>query len=75
LRVAEYLKPGGILYTEVKNKPEGPDRTQGPPFHVEQSDLMESFGSHFEYIESLGNLYETSLPGAWQMGHILRRLA
>lgn len=71
-RMAEYIKPNGILYTEVKNKA---DPIGGPPYHVEKSDLMESFGDYFEYVASLGQVYELSMPNMKQMGHILRRLA
>jgi Thiopurine S-methyltransferase (TPMT) len=75
-RLAEYLRPGtGILYTEVKiHKKEVVDRTVGPPFHVEQSDLMDSLGSHFDYVAGLGQVYEITLPpGMAQTGHVLRR--
>ena len=75
-RLSEYVKPGGMIYTEVKNKPEGPGREQGPPFHVEKEDLMEasSFGGAFEYAKSLGEVYPLKMPGFSQMGHILKRL-
>jgi Thiopurine S-methyltransferase (TPMT) len=77
-RLAEYLRPGtGILYTEVKiqkNKEVVVDRTVGPPFHVDQSDLMATLGSHFDYVADLGQLYEILLPpGMAQTGHVLRR--
>lgn len=78
-RLAEYTKEGGIVYTEVKNKPEGPGREHGPPFHVESEDLMEenNFGSAFEYVASLGQVYELvgMPPGMSQMGHVLKRVA
>jgi hypothetical protein len=67
-----------IIYTEVKNKPEGPGREQGPPFHVEKEDLMEatSFGSSFEHVKSLGEVYPLKMPpGFKQMGHVLKRLS
>ena len=73
-RMHAYLRPGGTVYIEVKNKPEGPGRLQGPPYHVEKSDLLEAFEG-FEYICSLGKVYELSLPGMSQMGHILKRVA
>jgi len=78
-RLAEYTKEGGIVYTEVKNKPEGPGREHGPPFHVESEDLMEenNFGSAFQYVASLGQVYELvgMPPGVSQMGHVLKRVA
>eukprot|EP00538_Stauroneis_constricta_P005078 CAMPEP_0119557726 /NCGR_PEP_ID=MMETSP1352-20130426/9296_1 /TAXON_ID=265584 /ORGANISM="Stauroneis constricta, Strain CCMP1120" /LENGTH=243 /DNA_ID=CAMNT_0007604867 /DNA_START=11 /DNA_END=742 /DNA_ORIENTATION=+ len=77
-RISEYVKPDGIVYTEVKYKDESnPGRTSGPPFHVERSDLMESdkFGSMFEYVASLGEVYDVGMSGMKQTGHVLRRLA
>jgi len=73
-RIASYVKPvTGIIYTEVKYKP---GRTQGPPFHVEKEDLMlpGNFGTMFEHVASLGEVYKLSMP-MQQTGHILRRLA
>jgi Thiopurine S-methyltransferase (TPMT) len=75
-RLAEYLRPGtGILYTEVKiQKKEVVDRTTGPPFHVEENDLMDTLGSHFDYVAGLGQVYEIMFPlGMAQTGHVLRR--
>jgi len=78
-RIAAYVKPdAGILYTEVKYKDvDGPGRKSGPPFHVDKEDLMEqgNFGSAFEYVASLGELYKLTIPGVRQTGHILRRCA
>lgn len=78
-RVSSYLKPDGILYTEVKFKlPDNPERAFGPPFHLEKEDLMQpsNFGSNFEYMASLGELYKIkNMPNIQQHGHILRRLA
>lgn len=74
-RVGSYLKPGvGIVYTEVKYSP---GRTAGPPFHVEKEDLLQSdnFGSTFEYVADLGELYQLNLGGFKQTGHILKRLS
>lgn len=75
-RLADYTKEDGIVYIEVKNKPEGPPREQGPPFHLEKKDLMEkiSFGTAFEHVKSLGSVYPLQMPGFSQMGHILRRI-
>lgn len=76
-RLADYTKQGGIVYVEVKNKPEGPGRLQGPPFHLEKKDLLEesNFGRYFEHVEELGEVYTlSSMPGIKQMGHVLKRL-
>jgi hypothetical protein len=73
-RIGSYLKDGGIVYTEVKL---APGKVGGPPFSVTKEDLMESFGSStFEYVASLGKVYDISFPGInmTQTGHILGRL-
>lgn len=73
-RVKTYLKPGtGILYTEVKYSP---GRTEGPPFHIDKEIIMqpENFGSDFDYVASLGELYKLAMP-MQQTGHVLKRLA
>jgi hypothetical protein len=75
-RMSEYLKAGGILYSEVKFKSDdNPDRHTGPPYHLEKDDFMkdEHFGSTFDYVAELGEVYELQRPGAKQMGHILKR--
>jgi len=79
-QVATYVKQtSGILYTEVKFKKDasGTGRNQGPPFHVEKEDLMQSgnFGTAFEYVFSLGEVYKLDMPSMRQTGHILRRLS
>jgi hypothetical protein len=77
-RVASYLKDDGILYTEVKFKSaDNPARMVGPPFHLEKADLMEEayFGSSFDYVASLGEVYKVDMVGVQQHGHILKRLA
>lgn len=77
-RIAAYLKPGtGIVYTEVKYKgANSPGKNHGPPFHVEKEDLMkpDNFGTMFEYVKSLGEVYKLNM-GMQQTGHVLRRLA
>ena len=72
--LAQYCKPDAIVYTEVKNKANGRE-SGGPPFHVEKEDLMEStsFGTNFEHVAALGEVYPLDMPGATQTGHILRR--
>lgn len=75
-RLADYLKPGGIVYTEVKNKSDDlPTRFDGPPYHLEKGDLMKdrNYGRDFEYVKSLGEVYKSPIPGMFQTGHILRR--
>lgn len=73
-RLSEYIKDDGTVYIEVKNKEQG--RENGPPFHVEKSDLMDSnnFATSFEYVTSLSEVYALKMPGIKQMGHILRRV-
>ena len=73
-RLSEYIKDDGTVYIEVKNKVQG--RENGPPFHVEKSDLMDSnnFATCFEYITSLGEVYTLKMSGMKQVGHILRRV-
>lgn len=72
-RMSTYLKDGGVVYTEVKFSP---GKVGGPPFSVTKDDLIESFGSKtFEYVASLGKVYDLSFPGMTQTGHILRRIA
>jgi Thiopurine S-methyltransferase (TPMT) len=75
-RLAQFLKDDGIVYTEVKYKSDPAARESGPPCHVEKEDLMEpsSFGTSFEYVEGLGDIYDLGMPGMSQTGHILRRI-
>ena len=74
-RMSEYIKDGGTLYVEVKNKESG--RQHGPPFHVEKTDLMEAtnFGSSFDYVVGLGEVYPLKIMGVKQIGHMLRRVS
>jgi hypothetical protein len=73
-RLSEYIKDDGTVYIEVKNKEHG--RENGPPFHVEKSDLMDpnNFASSFEYVSSCGEVYPLKMSGMKQMGHVLRRI-
>ena len=75
-RLSEYIKPNGTVYIEVKYKENEWQRPNGPPYHVEKEDIMNSFGSNscFEYIKSLGEVYPLSIPNMKQTGHILRRV-
>jgi hypothetical protein len=81
-RLADYTKEGAIVYIEVKYKEdEGSNpagrRLMGPPFHVEQQDLMEptSFGTSFDHVVSLGEVFPLNMPGMSQTAHILKRVA
>ena len=73
-RLSGFVKDGGVVYLEVKNKETG--REGGPPFHVEKSDVMDeaNFGASFEYVAGLGEVYPLKMPGMKQIGHVLRRL-
>lgn len=75
-RLSEYIKPNGTVYIEVKYKENEWQRPNGPPYHVEKEDIMNSFGSGscFEYVKSLGEVYPLSIPNMKQTGHILRRV-
>ena len=78
-RVTEYLKDGGIVYTEVKFKDDDhPGRFDGPPFHLDKDELMDkaNFGKSFEYLESLGEVYEfyKGPSKAKQTGHVMKRI-
>eukprot|EP00527_Entomoneis_sp_CCMP2396_P004350 CAMPEP_0198143330 /NCGR_PEP_ID=MMETSP1443-20131203/6427_1 /TAXON_ID=186043 /ORGANISM="Entomoneis sp., Strain CCMP2396" /LENGTH=233 /DNA_ID=CAMNT_0043806551 /DNA_START=57 /DNA_END=758 /DNA_ORIENTATION=+ len=72
-RLSEYCKGDAIVYIEVKNKESG--REFGPPYHVEKVKLMEleSFGTVFTHLHSLGEVYPLQMPGMSQTGHILQR--
>lgn len=73
-RLSEFAKDGATVYVEVKTMESG--RDSGPPFHVEKDDLMDkdAFGSWFEHVMSLGEVYSLNSQAMKQTGHILRRL-
>jgi hypothetical protein len=73
-RLAEFTRDGAVVYTEVKNK--GSGREFGPPYHIEKDDLMEAsnYGSNFEHVSSLGEVYPLGGPMMKQMGHVIRRM-
>merc|ERR1712003_247111 len=75
-RLQDFTKDDAIVYIEVKNKPDGPGQKNGPPYHVEQSDLMvkNCFGSAFEHMKCLGSVYPLGMEGFSQIGHILKRV-
>ena len=77
-RIADYTKKGGgIVYVVVKKKADDhPQRYTGPPYSVSRDDLMEltNFGSAFDHVVSLGKVYDLSIPGMTQTGHILKRM-
>lgn len=74
-RIAEYTKPGAIIYLECKLK-DNHDEVKhiGPPFSLKGEDLMEasSYGDSFEYVKGLGSVYELT-QSMLQTGHILKR--
>merc|ERR1719273_30420 len=75
-RIAEYSKNDAILYIEVKLKSkDSPGRNFGPPYSVNSDDLMEptNYGSAFNYVKNLGEVYELHMPQMKQTGHILKR--
>lgn len=71
-RMSEWLKEDGIVYLEVKNKDTG--RENGPPFHIEEQDIMSSWGASFEYIKGIGEVYPLRMAGFAQMGHLLKHV-
>ena len=71
-RISEYMKDDGTLYVEVKMK-DGGRESGGPPFHFEKEDLIQNFGTCYDYVSSLGEVYSLNIPGMKQTGHILRR--
>lgn len=76
-RLSDYTSENGIVYVEVKKKADThPQKDLGPPFSVLQEDLMErsNFGTRFDYVASLGKLYDIRIPGMSQTGHILKRV-
>jgi len=86
-RIADYTKKttdssvkddgSGIVYIEVKKKPDDhPGRYEGPPYSVDHDDLMEptNFGKAFEYVVSLGKVYDIPIPSMTQTGHVLKRM-
>jgi hypothetical protein len=78
-RLADYMKPGAILYLEVKHRTHDHatvGRDVGPPFSLTQEDIMDDmyFGKDFDYIASLGPLYDgVAIASMKQTGHILQR--
>ena len=76
-RMAEYVKPGGIVYLECKLK-DGHEEilNVGPPYSLKKENLMEdsSYGACFDHVEDLGVVYALDMPPSIQQtGHILRR--
>lgn len=75
-RLAEYTKPGGIVYMEVKYRDDHDTVRDvvGPPFSMTEQDILDDryFGTDFDYVANLGTLYG-SVAGMKQTGHILRR--
>lgn len=76
-RIAEYIKPGGVVYLECKLKDNHDQvKHQGPPFSLRQEELMEptTYGTHFQYLGGLGEVYPVEMSNVRQMGHIMKRL-
>lgn len=75
-RIAEYCKSGAKIYLEVKLKDNHEQvKDVGPPFSLKKDQLMEesNYGTNFEYVESLGSVYDITIPSAQQTGHILEK--
>lgn len=75
-RIAEYCKPGAKIYLEVKLKNKHEQvKDVGPPFSLKKEQLMEknNYGASFEYVESLGSVYDIAIPSAEQTGHVLSK--
>mmetsp|Transcript_27440 Transcript_27440/g.38615 ORF Transcript_27440/g.38615 Transcript_27440/m.38615 type:complete len:276 (+) Transcript_27440:147-974(+) len=78
--IAKYVdvdSGAGIVYIEAKIKAnDHPERFTGPAYHVDHDDLMESssFGKNFEYVISVGKVYEIPLPKMIETGHVLKRV-
>ena len=75
-RIAEYCKRGAKIYLEVKLKDNHEQvKDVGPPFSLKKDQLMEesNYGTNFEYVESLGSVYDITIPSAQQTGHILEK--
>ena len=76
-RIAECIKPGGILYLECKRKDNHEQvKHQGPPYSLTKEELVDptSYGKQFQYIQHLGEVYPISMPSASQTGHVLQRV-
>jgi hypothetical protein len=76
-RIAEYTKANAIVYIEVKLKENHEAvKDMGPPFSLQREDLMatDTYGTHFDHVEALGEVYQLNFGGLKQTGHILKRL-
>ena len=77
-RLSEYTKDGdALVYVEVKYKENEESRSLGPPFHVQKDDLMmeDCFGSNFDYVADLGEVYDLPMAGMSQTAHLLKKLS
>jgi hypothetical protein len=75
-RIADYTKPNAIVYIEVKLKENHEAaKDMGPPFSLQREDLMvtDAYGTHFDHVEALGEVYQLNFAGAKQTGHVLKR--
>ena len=67
-----FLKPQGFVYLEVKNRADA--SRNGPPFHITQEDVHESFGpSGVAIIEDFGKLHDAYGPAIFQVGYMLQK--
>ena len=76
-RISDFCKPNGTIYMEVKLRDNHEDsKNVGPPFSLLQEDIMESdyYGTAFEHVAALGEVYEAGYSGAKQTGHVLRKI-
>lgn len=78
-RLADYTKPGAIIYMEVKLRDDHETARDvvGPPFSLDRDDVMcpNNFGGNFEYVANLGVVYPSapSFSTMKQTGHVLMR--
>lgn len=79
-RLADYTKPGAIVYIEVKLRDDHNESRDvvGPPFSLNRDDLMRpnNFGGDFDYVANLGVVYPSapSFSTMKQIGHVMIRL-
>lgn len=74
-RMAEFIKPNGIVYLECKLRDNHEEsKHMGPPFSLTKEDLMmtSNYGAEFNYVESIGPVYKLDFPMK-QMGHVLKK--
>lgn len=71
--MASYLKPGGVVYLEGKDKPED-QRDAGPPWHLEEGSLTTCWEpAGVKFVDTMGELYKLSRPGMRQISYWLAK--